>query len=175
MAAGSNPIAPDFRPGGMRILVVIASLFALCACATTPQECTLIGARVGIGLDVDLPAVKSATMEVCWDGTCATPIVELMPASTNGPETCTGTGPDDSCGVSVVPTGGLTGFAEVVDLPAKPVSVTLALADAAGAVLLDETLTATPKMVHPNGEGCGGGGAQTGLEVSAAGLVTERA
>jgi hypothetical protein len=159
----------------MRIIAVIASLLALCGCAAEPKACTLIGTRVGIGLDVDLPGVKSASMEVCWGGTCTKPAVVLGPATTNGPETCTGTGPADSCGVSVVPTGGLTGFAEVANLPAEPVTVALTLTDAAGAVVLDEDLTVTPKMAYPNGVECGGTGAQAGLEVSAAGIVTERA
>jgi hypothetical protein len=158
----------------MRIIAVIASLLALCGCSAEPRTCTLIGTRVGIGLTVDLPGVKSAALEVCWNGTCTKPAVELTPATTNGPETCTGTGPTDSCGVSVVPTGGLTGFAEVANLPAEAVTVTLVLADAAGAVVLDQDLTVTPKMAYPNGEGCGGGGSQAGLEVSAAGVVTQR-
>ena len=159
----------------MRTIAVIASLLALCGCSPEPKACTLIGTRVGIGLDVDLPGVKSAAMEVCWGGTCTKPAVTLTRATTNGPETCTGTGPADSCGVSVVPTGGMTGFAEIMNLPAEPVTVTLTLADATGAVLLDEDLTVTQKMSYPNGEECGGGGAQAGLEVSAAGIVTERA
>ena len=50
----------------------------------------------------------------------------------------------------------------------------VALADAAGAVLLDQTVTATPKLTYPNGPKCGAGGPQTGLEVSSAGVVTER-
>ncbi|MEO6085024.1 MAG: hypothetical protein ABIQ18_18120 [Umezawaea sp.] len=159
----------------MRVIVALACLLALCSCSAEPEACTLIGTPVGIGLDVDLPAVAGATLEVCWDGRCVTPAVVLRPATTNGPQTCTGTGPDDSCGVSSVPSGGLTGFANVTDLPAKPVSVKVALTDAAGAVLLDETVTATPKLTYPNGPKCGEGGPQTGLEVSAAGAVTERA
>ncbi|MCS7482755.1 hypothetical protein ACFFQW_17340 [Umezawaea endophytica] len=159
----------------MRIIAVIASLLALCGCAAEPKACTLIGTRVGIGLDVDLPGVKSATLEVCWGGKCTKPAVTLTPATTNGRETCTGTAPTDTCGVSVVPTGGMIGFAEVVGLPSEPVTVTLTLADSAGAVVLDEDLTVTPKQTYPNGPDCGGGGAQAGLVVSAAGVVTERA
>jgi hypothetical protein len=159
----------------MKVIAIVACLFALCACSARPEACTLIGTRVGIGLDVDLPSVSAATLEVCWDGTCAKPAVDLRPATTHGPQTCTGTGPDDSCGVSVVPTSGLTGFADLPTLPAKTVTATLVLTDAAGAVLLDETLEVTPKTAYPNGEECGGGGPQAGLSVSAAGVVTQRA
>ncbi|HEX6343720.1 hypothetical protein [Umezawaea sp.] len=159
----------------MRIIAVVTALLALCACSAEPRACTLIGSRPGIGLDVELPGATSAAVEICWDGTCTEPAVRLTPATSHGPQTCTGTSPTDTCGVSVVPTGGLTGFADVANLPAKAVTVTLVLTDATGAVVLDETTTATPKMVYPNGEACGGGGAQTGLVVSAAGVVTERA
>jgi hypothetical protein len=168
-----NLIGPGFRPVRMRIIAVIGCLLALCACSAEPKACTLIGASAGIGVDVDLPAVAAATLEVCWDGTCAKPAVSLYPATTNGPQTCTGTGPNDTCGVSAVPTGGQHGFADIPTLPKKTVTATLVLTDAAGAVLLDKTLTVTPKATYPNGEGCGEGGAQAGIEVSPAGVVTE--
>ena len=157
----------------MRILAVVVCLLALTACSE-PRTCTLIAARAGIGLEIALPAVRSAALEVCWDGTCVKPGTVLSPATTNGPETCSGTGPDAVCGVPALPAAGLTGFADLTTLPAKAVAVKLTLTDAAGAVLLDETVTVTPKLVHPNGEGCGGEAAQAGLEVSAAGVVTER-
>jgi hypothetical protein len=175
VATGSNLIGTRFRPGRMRTIAVVACLLALCACSTEPKACTLIGTRVGIGLEVDLPAVSAATVKACWDGVCAERAVDLHPATTNGPQTCTGTDPADSCAVSVVPTGGLTGFADLPTLPVKTVTATVVLTDAAGAVLLDESLPVTPTTAYPNGVECGGSGAQARLAVSAAGVVTQSA
>ncbi|WP_211304864.1 hypothetical protein [Umezawaea tangerina] len=159
----------------MRIVGVLGCLLVLGACGSEPEVgCTMIGTPVGIGLDVAMPEVRTATMQVCWDDKCVDPVVELHPSSSAGPQTCTGTAPTDSCGVSVVPTGGRNGFADVPDLPTAPVRVTLRLSDANGVVLVDEVLTATPKPAYPNGVECGGQGPQTGLVVSAAGVVTER-
>jgi hypothetical protein len=175
VAAESNLTTLEFRLVAMRIIALLGCL-ALTACgggAGAGQVCTGIGTPVGIGLDVQLANVSSATMEVCWDGRCVEPAVELYPSSSAGPETCTGTSPSDSCGVSMVPAGGQNGFASVADLPAKPVAVTLRLFD--GKVsLVDQHLTVTPKMLYPNGEQCGAGGPQTGLVVSPAGSVAER-
>src|SRR4051812_29262473 len=111
----------------MRYVLGFAMLAAVTAgCAGPEVACTAIGARVGIGLSIPAPeGISRATLEACWRGQCVTREVGLYPETAGGATTCTGTGPDDSCGTSMVPTGGLTGFADIPGLPAEPVKVTV--------------------------------------------------
>jgi hypothetical protein len=136
--------------------------------------CTLMGALVGVTVNVEHPDVVSATIEVCWDGSCATPALELHPSSRVAETTCTGTSPDDSCSARSEPTGGKHGFANLPQLPAKPVAVTLRLLDQSGSSVVDRNITLTPEMVYPNGPHCPAEGPQVGISVGADGSITER-
>ncbi|MGP4027692.1 hypothetical protein [Actinomadura sp. 3N407] len=157
-----------------------AALLALAACGTgglgAERPCTAIGSSPGLSVSVKAPdaaRVASASLRVCWDGTCREPRIELRPSSTAVPMGCSGEGPDAVCGASVSPDGGKTGFAQVQDLPKRPVQVTLTLRDAQGRTLVDRRVDVTPKATFPNGEHCGEGGAQAALTV-AHGTVTTR-
>lgn len=174
MAAG-NLITVSFRPGTMRKLVVLGALLLTAACGDVGagRPCTAIGALVGLGVDVKLTTVETGAIEVCWDGKCVTPELHLSPSSKTVGETCTGDSPDSVCGASAVPTGGKHAYVPVPDLPAKPVTVTLKLADKAGKTVVDQQITVTPKMVEPNGPGCGTGGPQAGVVVAPDGSVRE--
>ncbi|NUT53317.1 MAG: hypothetical protein HOV94_39430 [Saccharothrix sp.] len=180
MAANArNLIAGSFRPFGMwRRTWPVGVLALTTACSAVGVgggvECTAIGTRVGVSVDVEHPDVVSGTIEVCWDGSCATPSLELYPSSRVVETTCTGTGPDDSCGARSEPTGGKHGFADLPQLPARPVTVTLRLLDQSGSFVVDRNLTLSPEMVYPNGPDCPVGGPQAGISVGADGSVTER-
>ncbi|MGH3450761.1 MAG: hypothetical protein ACRDQW_08520 [Haloechinothrix sp.] len=161
----------------MRALQTIALLLVLSACATGAgsgaQDCTEIGTPVGIGLDIEPPLatkVAKATVEACWDGSCRTSAVELLPSTAPGPTTCVG----DVCSAEVRPTQGKNGFADMAGLPRKSVNVTVTLADEAGATLVRRSLEVTPQMQFPNGPDCPGGGPQAQVVVSGEGTVSPR-
>ncbi|SEB45186.1 hypothetical protein SAMN04489727_1862 [Amycolatopsis tolypomycina] len=149
---------------GMRYLVGFAVLAAVttgCAGAGAgpEQACTAIGMPVGISLSIPSPdGVTKATLEACWRGQCVTRDLGLYPETSAGATTCTGTGPDDSCGTSARPTGGLHGFADIPGLPAEPVKVTVRFDDGK-----PHTVEVTPAFGEPNGPGCGTGGPQAQL------------
>ncbi|GAA0261244.1 hypothetical protein GCM10010492_72890 [Saccharothrix mutabilis subsp. mutabilis] len=175
LVAAGNLITPPFRPGNMRTLLLGALLLtAACGDVGAGRQCTAIGALVGLDVDVELTTVETGRIEVCWDDRCVTPELHLSPSSKTVGETCTGDAPDSVCGASAVPTGGKNAYVPVPDLPAKPVTVALKLVDEAGATVVDERLTVTPKMVEPNGPGCGTGGPQAGVVVAPDGSVRER-
>ena len=136
--------------------------------------CTLIGTSVGVAVDVAHPHVTSGTIEVCWNGSCATPALELYPSSQVVATTCTGTSPDDSCSARSEPTEGKHGFAHLPQLPAKPVTATLRLLDQSGSSIVDRNIGLTPEMVYPNGLDCPAGGPQAGISVGADGSISER-
>ncbi|MBC6469887.1 hypothetical protein [Actinomadura alba] len=159
---------------------MVTTVTALTACGSlgrSGRECTMVGTPVGVGLEIEPPfaaKVASATMKVCWDGTCRTlSSIHLSPSTKNGPGSCTGTGPDDVCGVTAVPTGGQHGFGAAPGLPKRPVEITLVLRDASGGRVLNQRLTVTPKGAFPNGPECGEGGPQAGVVVTD-GRVRER-
>ncbi|MEV8440218.1 hypothetical protein AB0425_22800 [Actinosynnema sp. NPDC051121] len=177
--AARNLITAAFRPRGMwRRTWPLGVLLLATACGVVDAgggvQCTAIGARVGVAVDVAHPDVVSGTIEVCWDGSCATPALELYPSSRVAGTTCTGTSPDDSCSARSEPTGGRNGFADLPQLPAKPVTATLRLLDQSGSSLVERHITLTPEMVYPNGPDCPAGGPQAGISVGADGSVTER-
>ncbi|MFG1999561.1 hypothetical protein ACGFNU_10485 [Spirillospora sp. NPDC048911] len=162
-------------------LVAFSSLAAVTACGTglaaEDRPCTAIGSREGVSLDIKAPyaaKVASASMRICWNGTCRTSTVELMGSSTTVPQGCTGDAPDDSCGAVASPTGDKNGFAEVTGIPKSPVQVTVDLRDASGERLLSKRLDVTPRATFPNGPECGEGRPQTGIVVAADAGVTER-
>ena len=177
--AARNLTAGAFRPSGMwRRTWPLGVLLLATACgagnAGGGVPCTAIGTAVGVAVDVELPDVVSATIEVCWDGSCATPALELYPSSRVAETTCTGTSPDDSCSARSEPTGGKHGFANLPQLPAKPVTATLRLLDQSGSFLVERHIALTPEMAYPNGPDCPAGGPQAGISVGADGSVTER-
>jgi hypothetical protein len=177
--AAGNLITAAFRPRGMwRRTWPLGVLLLATACGVVDAggdvPCTAIGTRVGVAVDVAHPDVVSGTIEVCWDGSCATPALELYPSSRVAETTCTGASPDDSCSARSEPTGGMHGFADLPQLPAKPVTATLRLLDQSGYSLVERHIVLTPEMVYPNGPDCPAGGPQAGISVGADGSVTER-
>ncbi|WP_367130548.1 hypothetical protein [Saccharothrix sp. HUAS TT1] len=177
--ASRNLIAPALRPRGMWGRTWPLGLLLLATACGMNQagegvDCPAIGTAVGVSVDIAHPDVVSGSIEVCWDGSCATPALELYPSSAVVEETCTGTAPDDSCSARSEPTGGRHGFATVPQLPAKPVAVTLRLLDQSGSALVDREITVVPEMVHPGGPDCPAGGPQAGISVGADGSATAR-
>ena len=152
----------------MRRLLVLPLLFALTACSDligAGQQCTLIGTRVGIRLDID-PAyasrVDSGSLTACWADVCRTRELTFMPSATTVDQGCTG----DTCSARSVPTGGKNAFADLPDLPVGPVSVTVKL----GAV--EQKLATATEQTYPNGPECGEGGPALRLKVDAGGRLT---
>ncbi|GAA2575644.1 hypothetical protein SMC26_12935 [Actinomadura fulvescens] len=161
-------------------LVAFSSLAAATACGTGlaagDKTCTAMGSREGVGVDIKAPyaaKVAAASMKICWNGTCRTSKVELMPSSTTVPQGCTGDSPDDSCGAAASPTGDKHGFADVQGLPKSAVQVTVDLRDASGKRLLNKERNVTPRASYPNGPDCEEGRPQASLIVTE-GHVTER-
>jgi hypothetical protein len=146
----------------MRFVSCCALVLALTAgCGQPETACPAIGYVTGIGLSISSPAgITKATLEACWRGHCVTSPVFLQPESTVGATTCAGTGPDSPCGASMVPTGGLHGFADVPGLPAEPVRVTVRFDDG-----VPHTAEVTPFFSEPNGSACGKAGPQANLVV----------
>ncbi len=155
-----QPAVRRHRLGGMRYVLGFAMLAAVTAgCAGPEVACPAIGFAVGIGLSIPSPdGISKATLEACWRGRCSTHEVGLHPETTAGATTCTGTGPDDSCGTSMRPTGGLQGFATIPGLPAEPVKVTVRFDDGK-----PHTVEVTPAFSEPNGPACGKAGPQAQL------------
>jgi hypothetical protein len=153
-------------------LVALSVLAACGSPARSGAECSLVGGRTGVALEIRPPlaaAVGRATMKVCHDGACHTSAVALEPSTTTRPGGCV----DGVCSAEAVRTGGRQGFAEVPGLPAEPVTVTVVLRDASGGRVLDRTLAVTPKGVFPNGPRCGEAGRQAGV-IATDGRLTER-
>ncbi|WP_245928994.1 hypothetical protein [Murinocardiopsis flavida] len=105
--------------------------------------------------------VSTATMTVCWDGSCKEPDIRLHTSTSPGPAQCD----DGVCVSRASPTGDLNGFADVEDLPTKPVEVRLVLFDTNGSELMDDRVTVTPSMKRPNGDHCPPGGPNAGVSV----------
>ncbi|MFD7655651.1 hypothetical protein ACFV4N_16895 [Actinosynnema sp. NPDC059797] len=157
-----------------RPVAVLALLLTSGCGVDAVQGCTLMGTPVGIAIDVRHPDVANVAIEVCWAGSCVTPVVALHPSSRVGGTTCTGTGPDDTCGAWSEPTGELSGFAEVEGLPAEPVNARLTLSDQSGSALVEREIAVTPEMAYTNGPNCPAGGPQARIAVEPDGSVTER-
>jgi hypothetical protein len=133
--------------------------------------------RKGIALDIDpayAPKVGSARLTACWNGSCQDKDLELYPSTAATAMQCTTTSVDTACGAQLVPTGGANSFADLPEMPAGPVEVTLRLIDPAGAEISAPRLTITPKVGYPSSPDCGGGTPYGGLLVSSDGTVTER-
>lgn len=152
----------------MALLAALSVLGGCGSAASSGRPCTEIAAAVGLALDIRPPLaakVADATMKVCVDGACRTPEIHLAPTTKAGKQTCSGNDPDDTCGVSVVRTGGKYGFAPVPGLTKRPARVSVVLRDGSGKRLLDQRIVVTPKAVFPNGPHCGEGGPQAGVIV----------
>ncbi|PRX44629.1 hypothetical protein B0I33_111141 [Prauserella shujinwangii] len=167
----------------MRALPALALvLVAVTACGSSAgsgeRACTAIAARAGIGVDLAPPPEgtepREATVEACWGGSCRTVSVELVPETAATETTCEGDEPDSVCSARMRETGGLTGFADLPELPAEPVEVTLTVVTADGGEYAHRTLRVTPELVYPNGPGCGGEAAQAHLTVDSQGRVHAR-
>ncbi|MDN3357948.1 hypothetical protein [Actinomadura sp. DC4] len=153
-------------------LALLALIPACGSAAGSGSECSLVGGRTGVGLEVRPPlaaGVARASMRICRGDACRTSAVRLDPSTTTRPGGCSG----GTCSGTAVRTGGVQGFVDVPGLPKAPVTVTVVLRDASGGRVLDRTLTVTPKGVFPNGPRCGEAGRQTGV-VAAGGRLTER-
>ncbi|MFE7394935.1 hypothetical protein, partial [Streptomyces sp. NPDC057582] len=66
------------------------------------------------------------------------------------------------------------GFAEIRDLPGKPVHVTLVFRNQRGATVLDRQISTTPQPSYPNGRNCSPGGHQARLMVTEEGSLIPR-
>ncbi|MBZ9642681.1 hypothetical protein K8369_25535 [Streptomyces sp. PSKA30] len=66
------------------------------------------------------------------------------------------------------------GFAEVRDLPGKPVRVTLVFTNERGATVFDRQITVTPQPTYPNGRKCSPGGHQAHVRVTGEGSLIPR-
>lgn len=146
----------------MRAVPWIAAVAAIAAGCTGPEvACPSIGYLIGVGLSIPSPAgISRATLEACWRGHCVTRPVRLFPETGAGATTCVGAGPNGSCGTSMVPTGGFRGFADIPDLPAEPVRVTVRFDDG-----VPHTADVTPTATEPYGPACGRSGPQAQLVV----------
>ena len=144
-----------------------AALLVLTACGSEDRvhECALVFSPSGISVDIaapDVSRVASATVRVCWNGTCSTKRLVLRPSSTTVPLGCDGS----ACAASASPDGGQHGFAAITDLPESPVQVTLTLRDRHHRAFVDQELRLTPKATRQDGPHCGKQGVQAALAVT---------
>lgn len=149
-----------------RIFVTGAAMLALAGCAAETPQCTAIGSPAGLSLEIAAPLATTATqvdMQVCWDGECYSPAIELLPSLTSEPQDCTGPEPDDSCSAKQVPAGGKHGFAEMPELPAAEVEVAVTLHDSAGTQVFHDMTIVMPEPTYPNGPQCAADGVQAAL------------
>ncbi|MEU8106939.1 hypothetical protein AB0C18_24785 [Nonomuraea muscovyensis] len=157
-----------------RLVPALALAATLTGCGLAePPSCTLIGTPVGVGVTVEPPLaarVASAAVEVCWDGACHRPRLELHPETRPGAQTCAG----ENCSVTMEPTGGRAGFADVAGLPKRPVRVRVTLRDSRGEQLADTTIEVTPEGRFPNGPDCGEGGPNAAVVVDRQGTARLR-
>ncbi|WP_394850170.1 hypothetical protein LZC95_22270 [Pendulispora brunnea] len=137
------------------------------------HECTAAAAMRGLGLDIDpafAPKVESATISVCWAGTCRKPTVYLTPATKTVDQGCQG----QVCSGQAVPTGGKMAYIPVPELPTQSVQIALNMSDASGAAHPTQTIDVVPTLVYPNGPDCGGEAPQVNLVVAAGGTLHVR-
>ena len=165
-------------------VALLAALSLLTGCGSglfgRGKDCPAIGYLQGVTLEIEPPfasGVTTAALKLCWDGACQDVDVPLNETHGDPISTpCEGSDSDAACGATVgPPDGGLYGFAEIPELPGKPVQATVVLRSAAGEVVLDKQLTVRPKEPKPDASGCDGGKGrfQAGIIV-ADGKVRER-
>jgi len=138
----------------MRLLTTaVLVLIATTACGTgaaggAARACTAMGSPSGIAIEVDpalVPKVDRGAFDVCWDGDCRSYPIDFNEM------------PDTS--------------ADVPELPAREVEVTVRINDHAGAEVLERTLAVTPVPTYPNGRDCGADGNKVLLLVDANGAL----
>lgn len=168
--------------------VLLAALALLTGCgvfAGDTHPCTLIHAPAGVRVEVhpDLAnQVADATLTVCWDDTCRKRTLQLQktspaePATPGNPVMTTHSataaeGPAASIPQPPEPSV-RPGFADMEDLPGKPVHVTLVLKNQRGATVLDRQISTTPRPSYPNGRNCAPGGHRARLTVTEEGSLT---
>ena len=143
-----------------------AAMLVLAGCTAETPQCKEVGSPTGLSIEIAAPLATTATqvdMQVCWDGECHSPAIELLPSSTSEPQGCTGPGPDDSCTAKQVPTGAKHGFADMPELPATEVEVAVTLHNNAGTQVFHDVTVVIPEPTYPNGPQCAAGGVQAGL------------
>ncbi|ASO21933.1 hypothetical protein FHR81_005603 [Actinoalloteichus hoggarensis] len=161
-------------------MLVAFGLVVLAGCGTQGAgvgvECTAIGARTGLGLDVAAglaPDVAEARVLLCQDDECTETDMpadcgddcgmdSLRPGSDTVDQGCV----DGVCSASSVPDGTLHGFVDLPELAAGPAEVSVTLVDRAGAEILAETISLTVEDVYPNGPECGAGGVAAAVRVT---------
>ncbi|HEU5032402.1 MAG TPA: hypothetical protein VFV01_46310 [Spirillospora sp.] len=150
-------------------VALAAALLALTACGSDDHVCALLFSPTGVSVDVAAPdasRIASASLRVCWDGTCRTKALDFRPSSTSVPLGCDGDGPDSVCEASASPDGDQHGFASITDLPESPVQITLTLRDRHRRAFVDQGLLVTPKAVRRGDSDCGEQGVQAALTVT---------
>ncbi|GAA1200865.1 hypothetical protein [Prauserella alba] len=124
---------------GLSVLAVLGG------CGADGQTCTAIGSPPGISIDgpgVPDALLGDAVLEACWNGDCREHDVRRWSSDRQH------------------------GFAEIRELPAEPVRVTLV---AEGRRL--GPVTVTPEPTWPNGEECPAGGPAASITVDRNGTV----
>jgi hypothetical protein len=161
----------------LQAAAVLAAVATLSACGMDTNAggvaCPAIAVRAGISVTIDAsyaPMVNAAKLKTCWDGSCQTHDVQLFPSTGTSSVPCSPTaGAHSVCGAIVSPTGGTNGFVDIARLPDGPIDVTLTLT---GAVIKEQTLSITPKVVYPSSPECGGDQRAAGLAVFSDGTVS---
>lgn len=151
--------------------ILAASTVLLVACGADSgflgRACTEMGALRGYTLTIAKDMVgdiSDPVLEAC-DTTCRTLPIELTEGSDTVDQGCTGDGPEDSCSAISVPNGTLVASINDPDLTTAEVTLTLINGST------EYAITATPKMVYPNGEDCPGAEPQLNLLLTLDGLA----
>ncbi|MEU6011238.1 hypothetical protein [Streptomyces sp. NPDC047453] len=171
------------------LAVPLAALALLTACgvyAGDTHSCTLIGALVGIRVEVSpelANRVADATLTACWDGTCRKRTLQLQetsleePATPGNPVMTTESATAEESPAGRTPQTrepSMPGFAVITDLPSKPIHVTLVFKNKRGATVLNRQISMTPQPTYPNGRDCPPEGNQARLTVTEEGSLIPR-
>ncbi|MGW1086209.1 hypothetical protein ACWD4L_07590 [Streptomyces sp. NPDC002596] len=170
--------------------VPLAALTLLTGCgvfAGDTHPCTLMDAPGGIQVEVHpelANRVADATLTVCWDDTCRKRTLQLRRTSPDEPATPgnpvmtteSATAAEGPAARTPQPSEPSIwpGFAEIRDLPGKPVHVTLVFRNQRGATVLNRQISTTPQPSYPNGRNCSPGGHQARLMVTEEGSLIPR-
>lgn len=160
-------------------LVAVVSVLLLAGCASAEHApCTEIGAPAGVGVNIEATIAQhvtnDATLRVSWGSTNIEAELTLAPSTDAVDQGCSGENESSVCSATASPTGGKTGFADVPQLPAEPVDVTLVLTELDGEPRVLDQVQLTPAATYPNGPNCPVGGNQAQLRVDATGEVHPR-
>lgn len=153
----------------LAVIALAATLSACTAEGSSGVACPDIALRPGISVDIDqafAPQVTSVDVKACWDGDCRTMRPELEMSTAAGTTSCSSSG---VCGAQVVPTGRKNAFADIANLPGKPIDITLSMG---GTTIAPQQLRVTPKTAAPGP--CAGDLRQAGILVGPDGRASER-